>query len=114
MRSHSGGAWKGLTLRAAGSREAIDGDLLAGTVLCGHDGRNGYLYHLAVAPSHRRQGIGRLLVERSLAGLRAAGFERCHLFVHTGNAVAREFSRRSGWVDRTDLAMMTIVLNAAP
>ena len=29
-----------------------DGTLI-GNILCGHDGRRGYLYHLAVVPEHR-------------------------------------------------------------
>jgi predicted N-acetyltransferase YhbS len=60
-------------LSSADSREAItayltrnpgmsfvahDAEKLVGTVMAGHDGRRGYLYHLAVAPSHRQQGIG--------------------------------------------------------
>ena len=43
---------------------------IVGAVLCGHDGRRGYLHHLAVAESMRRQGLGRMLVERCLASLR--------------------------------------------
>src|SRR5512142_407604 len=49
-----------------------DGEL-AGAVLGGHDGRRGYLHHLAVAQAHRRQGIGRALVERCCSELRALG-----------------------------------------
>lgn len=41
---------------------ALDGESLVGTVLCGTDGRRGYLYHLAVDPLYRRRGIGRELV----------------------------------------------------
>jgi len=64
---------------------ARDGKELVGTVLCGHDGRRGYLHHLAVALSHRRLGIGRALVERCLARLRGAGIRRCRAFVLTQN-----------------------------
>ena len=35
---------------------------IIGTVLTGHDGRRGYIYHLAVHPDRRRQGLGRTLV----------------------------------------------------
>ena len=34
---------------------AISGELL-GAVLCGHDGRRGYLHHLAVVPSAENRG----------------------------------------------------------
>jgi putative acetyltransferase len=37
--------------------EGADG-AMAGAVLCGTDGRRGYLHHLAVDPAWRRHGIG--------------------------------------------------------
>jgi ribosomal protein S18 acetylase RimI-like enzyme len=43
----------------------IEGRII-GTVLAGHDQRRGYIYHLAVHPEWRRQGLGRRLVDRSL------------------------------------------------
>jgi len=116
---------EGITLRDADSREGIERYLLrnpglsftardagglVGTVLCGHDGRRGYLHHLAVAPSHRRQGLGRRLIDRSLAGLRAIGIEKCHLFVVAENHPARDFWRRLGWVEREDIVTMSITL----
>ena len=52
---------------------AVNGDCIVGAVLGGHDGRRGYLHHLAVTPGWRRRGIGRALVETSLAQLKAAG-----------------------------------------
>ena len=32
--------------------------MVVGAVLSGHDGRRGYIHHLAVHPDYRRQGIG--------------------------------------------------------
>ncbi|ABP66836.1 hypothetical protein Csac_1233 [Caldicellulosiruptor saccharolyticus DSM 8903] len=40
----------------------IDGKIVA-TIMCGHDGRRGFIYHLAVAKNFRLQGIGKSLVE---------------------------------------------------
>jgi ribosomal protein S18 acetylase RimI-like enzyme len=40
---------------------------IIGIVLCGHDGRRGYLHHLAVSKHHRQRGIGRQLVVACLA-----------------------------------------------
>src|SRR5271154_566695 len=42
---------------------------VVGAVLCGHDGRRGYLNHLAVQAEYRRSSIGRRLVEKCLQAL---------------------------------------------
>src|SRR6185437_14982898 len=52
---------------------ALEGRSLVGAILCGHDGRRACLYHLAVAPLHRRNGLGTKLVHRCLAELKKAG-----------------------------------------
>lgn len=76
-------AWKrtpGMGMSKADSRENIelflrrneglslvceDGETLVGSVLCGHDGRRGFMYHLAVHPAYRNKGIGGELVKRA-------------------------------------------------
>ena len=80
---------------------------LAGAVLCGTDGRRGYLHHLAVHAAYRRQGIGRALVDRSMEALRAAGVRKCHIFVFADNAEGALFWERVGWKSRTDLRIMS-------
>ena len=82
-------------------------DLLVGTVLCGHDGRRGYLQHLAVARAYRRQGIGRALVQRVLDELRAIGINKCHLFVLKENEAVIAFWERIGWFVRDDIVTMS-------
>jgi N-acetylglutamate synthase len=70
---------------------------LVGALLCGHDGRRGYLHHLAVAPEQRGQGLGRQLVEFAEAGLRRAGIAKVNLFVFGGSDSARSFWEHQGW-----------------
>ena len=55
--------------------------LLVGAVLTSHDGRRGYIDHLAVRESHRFQGIGRALVLRCLYHLMQAGIRRWNLIM---------------------------------
>ena len=89
------------------SQVAHEGPTLIGAVLCGHDSRRGYLHHLAVAPSHRRRGIGRTLVDRCLAALGEAGIDKCHLFVFSDSTEAIAFWRSLDWTDRVDLKVMS-------
>jgi ribosomal protein S18 acetylase RimI-like enzyme len=92
---------------------ARDAGRLVGAVLCGHDGRRGYLHHLAVAPSYRRKRIGTSLIQRCLASLTAIGIQKCNIFVYADNDDGAEFWRKTGWLDRSDLKVMQHPLLAA-
>ena len=86
---------------------AVDGKEIVGAALCGHDGRRGYIHHLAVATSHRKQGIGKSLVGRCMFALMQIGIAKCHLFVFGGNQEAIEFWNKVGWTERVELMMMS-------
>src|SRR5436309_921619 len=53
----------------------VDGQII-GAVLCGHDGRRGFFYHLAIDRQYRRRGIGRTLAARCLALLQERGIHK--------------------------------------
>ena len=80
---------------------------LVGVILCGHDGRRGYIHHLAVSYNHRRQRIGQALVAHSLASLKRAGIGKCHIFVFRENETALAFWQGVGWTERIDLTMLS-------
>lgn len=82
-------------------------DQIVGAALCGHDGRRGYIHHLAVHPKCRRQGIGQELVIHCLSALRQAGIQKCHLFVFGENRNGRTFWQDFGWTERTELVLMS-------
>lgn len=70
---------------------ARSGDTLAGAVLGGHDGRRGYLYHLAVAPAFQRKGLGRTLAKAALTAIKAQGIKRVLILVLRENEEGRAF-----------------------
>ena len=80
---------------------------IVGTVLCGHDGRRGYIHHLVVHPDHRRQGIGQSLVSRCMFALTRIGIQKCHLFIYEGNEGGIKFWESLGWTKRVELTMMS-------
>lgn len=92
---------------------AMDGGAMVGTILCGHDGRRGVIYHLVVAPSARRQGVGRALLRAGLSALQAEGIARGHLFAFQGNAEGLAFWRGVQATERTDLAMFSFNTDSA-
>lgn len=83
---------------------------LVGAVLCGTDGRRGYLHHLAVDPDFRGRGIGHRLVTRCLQALHRAGLPKCHLFLFRANRSGRAFWENMGWCLRSDLEVVSIEL----
>jgi N-acetylglutamate synthase len=87
------------------SSVGFDGARLVGCVLAGHDGRRGFLHHLAVARQWRGRGIARALVQRSLDQLARAGIERAWVFVLTGNTTGQAFWRAAGWEPGTHIRM---------
>ncbi len=50
----------------------LDAAAVVGAVIAGYDGVRGWIYHLAVAPEHRRGGIATQLVRAAESGLRKA------------------------------------------
>jgi putative acetyltransferase len=84
---------------------------IIGVVLCGHDGRRGYLHHLAVARDYRRKGIGRALVERCLSSLRELKILKCNAFLLSLNPEGQEFWKAMGWKEREDLILIQRVLS---
>lgn len=79
------------------SRVATDGATLIGVTLCGHDGRRGYIYHLAVDPAYRARGLGKRLMKECLDRLQQAGLKRALILVADDNPGGRKFWRRYGW-----------------
>ncbi|MFV0342594.1 MAG: GNAT family N-acetyltransferase [Anaerocolumna sp.] len=45
---------------------AEDSGKIIGVILCGHDGRRGFIYHTAVHVNYRNQGIARNLVKSAI------------------------------------------------
>lgn len=78
-------------------------DKIIGTILCGHDGRRGYIYHVTVAEKYRGRGIGQMLVDKSLQKLKEEGINKCHLFVFSDNVVGNAFWSSKGWTKREDI-----------
>lgn len=114
-------ASEGVGLTPSDSREAVHAFLLrnpglslvarpdrqiVGAVLCGHDGRRGFLYRLAVAREYRKQGLGRAIVDACLVGLASLGILKATIFVYGHNDIGNRFWRKVEWKDRTDLVVL--------
>lgn len=76
---------------------------LAGTILCGHDGRRGYLYHTAVREEFQKQGIGTALLDAALAALEREGITKVALVALKRNSEGNGFWEKQGFFVREDL-----------
>ena len=99
-----------LTRNRGLSRVATDGTAIVGIALCGHDGRRGYIYHLAVDPAYQARGLGKRLMNECLDGLRRAGLKRALILVADDNPRGQKFWRDCGWEEVPGPVIMGIDL----
>jgi ribosomal protein S18 acetylase RimI-like enzyme len=92
------------------SRVAEENGKIVGVVLCGHDGRRGFIYHLAVDPTSQQRGVARQLVSECLDGLRLLHLQRALILVSATNEPGRAFWHRCGWEDVPGARLMGIDL----
>ncbi len=82
---------------------AVEDGKVAGVILCGHDGRRGYIQHMSVSINHRRKNIGRTLVDLALEALRKEGINKVALVAFDHNKGGNAFWESIGFTERTDL-----------
>jgi ribosomal protein S18 acetylase RimI-like enzyme len=80
---------------------------IVGSVIAGWDGWRGSIYRLAVAPDHRRQGVGAALLQAAEARLSARGARRSHAIVTGTDARAVAFWRATDWEHRSEQLRFT-------
>lgn len=80
---------------------------LVGSVIAAWDGWRGTIYRLAVAPSHRREGVGRDLLSHAEEQLRAVGAARLQAIVVETDSVATAFWRASDWDEQVERLRFT-------
>ena len=76
---------------------AVMSDEIIGTIKAGQDGRRGYINHLAVKPSLRKQGIAKALYSLCMEELKRQGIWRCNIYVLDSNKSALSFWEHNGW-----------------
>ena len=87
----------------------VDGSIV-GSILGSHDGRRGYIHHLAVDTVWRRQGVARRLSETCLRTLKEAGMQKTHIFIFNSNADGITFWKSVGWANRSDISVISKII----
>ena len=78
-------------------------NVIVGAILVGHDGRRGYIYHTAVNPQYRKQGIAKSLVDTAMEALQKHGINKAALVVFDRNDIGNDFWEKMGFTVRDDL-----------
>ena len=78
-------------------------NIIVGVILVGNDGRRGYIYHTAVKPQYRKQGIAKNLVDTALIALQKIGINKAALVVFDRNEVGNDFWGKMGFTVRKDI-----------
>jgi ribosomal protein S18 acetylase RimI-like enzyme len=86
----------------------VEEEAIAGSVIAAWDGWRGTIYRLAVAPSHRRRGLGTELVSTAVKRLRAVGAVRLQAIVVETEAQAAGFWRASDWIEQVERLRFTL------
>ena len=87
------------------------GGRIVGSILAGHDGRQGAFYHVCVAHDFRRHGIGRRMVRAALAALNAESISKVTLVAFSSNEGGNAFWEGIGWTRRADYNSYEFRLN---
>ena len=82
---------------------AEKGKRIIGVIMSGHDGRRGYIYHMAVLIEERNGGIGSELVAHALHALKEEGIQKVALVVFSENETGNNFWEKQGFTQRKDL-----------
>lgn len=76
---------------------------IVGVIMCGNDGRRGYIHHTAVALSEQNKGIGTALVDAAMDALQNEGVTKVALVVFSKNELGNTFWEKRGFTKRDDL-----------
>jgi ribosomal protein S18 acetylase RimI-like enzyme len=76
---------------------AVADTAVVGTIMAGYDGHRGWIYSVAVAPSHRRQRIGARLVSHAERALIGRGCVKINLQIMEGNENVTAFYSSLGF-----------------
>ena len=89
--------------------ESKSDEQILGAVLCGSDGRFGYIHHLAVHPAYRENGTGRALVDACVQFLKIKCCIRTvAVFVWDHNCQGIDFWTRSGFQLHDGLSVLSL------
>jgi ribosomal protein S18 acetylase RimI-like enzyme len=84
---------------------AEDGGQVAGTAIASFDGWRAYIYHVAVAETHRRQGLAHRLIEAAEQYLLSCGARYVFVTVDQDNTEALALVASEGYLPEGEIVL---------
>jgi len=81
---------------------------IIGTVICGHDGKRGYIYHMYVSENYRKRNIGSLLFNQVKKNLLKKGIVKISYVIFKDNSLGKSFYNSFGAKLRDDVEYFDI------
>jgi ribosomal protein S18 acetylase RimI-like enzyme len=82
---------------------AVEDGEVEGVILGGHDGRRGFIHHMAVREKCRRTGLGTKLLDTCLEAMKREQISKVALLVFKYNEAGNAFWEAQGFTVREDL-----------
>jgi len=84
---------------------AISRQIVVGTVMAGYDGHRGWIYSIAVHPTHQKRGIGSALLAFAEKKLSSLGCMKINLQIMDGNIAVQRFYQANGYSAEKRISM---------
>lgn len=87
------------------------GGQIIASILCGHDGRTGYLYHVCVKKEYRMHGLGHRMVDFCIQALRKENINKISLVAFKSNKVGNDFWTNFNFIKNDNVNVYELSLN---
>ncbi len=84
---------------------AVDDQDIVGTAIAAFDGWRAYIYHVAVAGTHRRKGIGHQLMDAAEQYLLSTGARHVFVMVNDENTEALALVGATGYIPEGEIVL---------
>jgi len=85
---------------------AVDENKIIGCVFIVEDGWNGFIWRLCVKKSHRKNGIGSMLMQKAEAIIKERGIKEASLFVDIKNDSLQNWYQKQDYIKASDWTFM--------
>lgn len=88
---------------------ALKDENIIGSIMSGHDGKRGYIQHLAVNKKQRKLGVATKLLTKCIEALKEEGILKSHINILKDNEKGKNYWASRGWIKRDDIELYSFI-----